>query len=498
MHAGGRLMENVNAFYDVIVVGAGNAALCAALSARDSGASVVVLEKAPPSSQGGNCPFTGGGFRFVHDGIADLRGLLPDLTDEDAAHLSMSPYTVDDFRGHLLDVTKCEADPVLTETLISESRPTINWMRSKGVRWELPSGRGRPSEGAPSVIPNSVGLSAWRSGPGLVQMLTTAARRNGITILYETKMLRLLQDDAGGVCGVEAQDAEGVHTIGGAGVVLACGGFEANAEMRASYLGEGWERARVRGSRYNTGDGHRAALEVGAKPFGQWTGCHATPIDVGAPLTGSVEVTERMPRRSYPLGIMVNRQGQRFLDEGASFAEQTFVEAGSLILAQERGVAFQIFDTKAMPFLEPRYGLSKPIEAFTARELAGKLGIDADALEGTVDAFNSAAHEGEYSPRELDGKSTSNLAPPKSNWAIKLDAPPFFAFTITGGITYTYGGLKINEHAQVVDTEDTPIPGLFAAGEIVGGIFYHNSLRAAGLMHGAVFGRLAGAKAASG
>ena len=491
-------MNDDNAFFDVIVVGAGNAALCAALSAREQGASVVVLEKAPPSAQGGNCPFTGGGFRFVHDGIEDLRALLPDLTDAEAERLRMAPYTAEDFRGHLLDVTQGDVDGRLMATLIANSRPTVDWMHSQGVRWELPSGRAGAAQGAPSVIPNSVGLSAWRSGPGLVRMLTTAARRAGVTVLYETKMLRLLRDDGGAVSGVEAQDAEGVHAIGSRGVVLACGGFEANARMRGEFLGAGWERAKVRGSAYNTGDGHRAALEAGAKPFGQWTGCHATPIDVDAPLTGSVEITERMPRRSYPLGITVNRQGQRFFDEGAGFAEQTFVAAGSAILRQDGGVAFQLFDSKAAPHLEPRYALARAATGFTLRELAGKLRVDADALEATVEEYDAAANDGEYLPRTLDGLSTRGLDPPKSNWAIRLDDPPFSAFTVTGGITYTYGGLKVDERARVLGADDAPIPGLFAAGEIVGGIFYHNSLRAAGLMHGAVFGRLAGQSAASG
>ena len=490
-------MQNTTAHYDVIVVGAGNAALCAALSARERGASVVVLEKAPPSAQGGNCPYTGGGFRFVHDGIADLRALLPDLSDDEAARLEMAPYTADDFRAHLTEVTRGDVDANLMETLIANSRPTVDWMHEKGVRWELSQARAGEYRGAPSVVPNSVGLSAWRSGPGLVQMLTTAARRAGITILYETKMLRLLQDDDGAVRGVEAQDADGVHAIGANGVVLACGGFEANAQMRGQFLGAGWERAKVRGAAYNTGDGHRAALDVGAQPFGQWAGCHATPIDLDAPLTGSVEVTERFPRRSYPLGISVNRQGRRFFDEGAGFAEQTFVDAGRAVLAQDGGVAFQLFDSKAAPHLEPRYALSRSQQAFTIRELAGKTGVDADALEETVAGYNAAANDGEYHPRTLDGLAARGLEPPKSNWAIRLDAPPYLAFTVTGGITYTYGGLKVDEQARVLDADDTPIPGLFAAGEIVGGIFHHNSLRAAGLMHGAVFGRLAGRGAVS-
>ena len=481
--------------YDVIVVGAGNAALCAALSARDHGASVVVLEKAPASAQGGNCPYTGGGFRFLHDGIEDLRDLVEDMTDADVARISMAPYTADDFRRHLLAVTHGDTAPDLMDTLISQSRPTVDWMHSKGVRWELPSGS-RPSTGAPSVIPNSVGLAAWRSGPGLVDMLTRAARRSGIDILYETKMLRLLEDHRGGVSGVAARDRDGIHEIRAGGVVLACGGFEANPEMRVKYLGGGWERAKVRGTRFNTGDGHRAALDVGAKARGQWTGCHATPIDIEAPKTGELEVTDRMPRRSYPLGIMVNLSGRRFVDEGEGFAEQTFVKVGTRILEQERGLAFQIFDARARPMLEPRYGVATAVEADDLGTLAEGLGVHAAAFRGTVEAFNAEAQDAEYTPRTLDGRATKSLDPPKSNWAIRIDTPPFVAFTVTGGITYTYGGLSIASDAQVLDLEDGPIPGLFAAGEIVGGIFYHNSLRAAGLMHGAVFGRLAGAGAA--
>ena len=482
--------------YDVIVVGGGNAALCAALAARDAGADVVVLEKAPPSEQGGNCPYTGGGFRFVHEGIEDLRHMLPDLTDSEVGRISMAPYTADNFREHFAAVTKGDSDPALIDTLIANSRPTVEWMFEKGVRWELSGGASRV-EGAPSVIPNSVGMSAWESGPGLVRMLTTASRRAGVTILYETAMTRLLTDDDGAVVGVEARDRDGTHELLANGVVLACGGFEANPEMRGEHIGEGWERARVRGSAHNTGDGIRLAMEIGAQGTGQWDGCHATPIDVDAPETGDLQVTDIMPRRSYPIGITVNSDGLRFIDEGASFAEQTFVDMGHAILQQEGGIAYQVFDSRAQSHLEGRYSSSRRVEASTISELAEKLGIDSEGLEASLNSFNSSAHDGEYEPRTLDGRSTSGLNPPKSNWAIRIDRPPFFAYTVTGGITYTYGGLKIDTGARVLNTEDQPIHGLYAAGIIVGGIFVHGSLRAAGLMHGAVYGRIAGKAAAA-
>ena len=488
-------MPDTEIGYDVVVVGAGNAALCAALSAREAGASVVVLEKAPPSEQGGNCPYTGGGFRFVHDGIEDIRHLLPDLSDSEASRVSMAPYTTDDFRRHFEAVTRGDAESALIETLIAQSRPTVDWMAAKGVRWELPS-QARGEAGAPSVIPNSVGLSAWESGQGLVRMLTTACRRVGVTVLYGTAMKRLLTSESGGVVGVEIEDRDGSHLLGAGSVVLACGGFEANADMRRRHIGAGWELARVRGSAHNTGDGIRAAAAVGAASAGQWGGCHATPIDIDAPATGDLSVTDLMPRRSYPLGVTVNRAARRFVDEGAAFAEQTFVEMGHAILSQPDGIAHQLFDAKALPLLEGRYGSAKRVEADSIRALADALDLDPDALESTVEEFNASAQDGEYAPRSLDGRATANLDPPKSNWAIRLDSPPYVAYTVTGGITYTYGGLKIDAQARVQDADGESIPGLYAAGIIVGGIFVHGSLRAAGLMHGAVYGRIAGAQAA--
>ena len=229
-------MEENELAYDVVVVGAGNAALCAALSAQEHGAGVLVLEKAPPSAQGGNCPYTGGGFRFVHEGIEDLRSLLPDLTDNQVNNINMGPYTAQDFKTHLMTVTHGETDPELMEVIIAESRPTVEWMQSKGVTWEL-SDRANQITSAPSTIPSSVGLTAWQSGVGLIQMLTTACRRASVQIVYETKMLRLLQDSRGGVCGVTVQDVDGVHDIRSQGVVLACGGFEANQVDAAQVFG---------------------------------------------------------------------------------------------------------------------------------------------------------------------------------------------------------------------------------------------------------------------
>ncbi len=479
--------------YDVVVVGGGNAAMCAALSAREKGARVLLIEKAPADARGGNCPYTGGGFRFTHNGAEDLKPLLADPSVLDGREEEVSPYAAQDYRKDMLERTGGLTDPDLLDTLITESYPTVLWMAREGIEFEL-GGSARDSGGR--NLGGRIGVSAAGSGPGLINMHYAAARRHGVDVVYETKMLKLLQDSHGAVKGVLFRDKEGVQELHSGGVVLACGGFEANQEMRLKYLGGQWERAKVRGSKYNTGDGHRAALAIGAKTAGQWTGYHGTPIDLDAPDTGSPDSVDRLPRRSYPYGIMLNLRGQRFVDEGEDFALNNFVEMGSKILKQPRGIAFQVFDSKVEALLEPRYGSASVVTAQSIEELAQRLELNPPVVEKTVREFNSSIQEGVFDSSKLDGKSTKGVTPPKSNWAQPIDTPPFSAYRVTGGITYTFGGLKINTRAQVLDTEDNVIPGLYAAGEIVGGFFYFDSLRASGLMHGAVFGRIAGANAA--
>jgi tricarballylate dehydrogenase len=193
---------------------------------------------------------------------------------------------------------------------------------------------------------------------------------------------------------------------------------------------------------------------------------------------------------------MLNIRGQRFVDEAEDIALHTFVAMGDKILAQPRGIAFQVFDSKTTHLLEPRYGSAQAVTADTIEELAAKLNLDPGQTARTIDEYNNAVQDGPFDPQTLDGKCTSGLTPPKSNWALTLDTPPYTAYRVTAGITYTFGGLRINTSAQVLDTEDQVISGLYAAGEIVGGFFYYDSLRASGLMHGAVFGRIGGANAA--
>jgi tricarballylate dehydrogenase len=483
---------------DVVVVGGGNAALCAALAARESGARVLLLEKAPPHERGGNSFFTAGGFRFSHAGLEDLRrDVLVDVTDEEAATLDVPPYPPDQFRDDLMRLTDGLSDPDMSDILIHRSRPTVVWMRGHGVRWILMMARQSYHVGGKHRFWGGLNVEAVGGGPGLIQALYEAAEKLGIEVHYATKATRLLLDDRGAIHGVGCRDAEGFFEVATPSVVLASGGFEANPEWRTRYLGPGWELAHVRGTRHNTGDGIRMALEAGAQPYGNWSGCHAVAWDAGSPPFGDRRVGDMFQKHSYPLGIIVNVRGERFVDEGADFRNYTYAKYGREILRQPRRLAFQIFDQKVVPILREEYRIREvtKAEAGTIEELGKMLEIDPEGLVRTVKAFNAAVGPGAFNPAVLDGKGTRGVVPPKSNWAQPLDRPPFVGYAVTCGITFTFGGVRVTPRGEVLDTEDRRIPGLFAAGELVGGLFYENYPGGTGLMAGAAFGRLAGEQA---
>ena len=259
-------------------------------------------------------------------------------------------------------------------------------------------------------------------------------------------------------------------------MVLACGGFEANAEMRARYLGPGWELAKVRGTKFNTGDGIRMALDAGAMAYGHWSGCHAVAWDINAPPFGNRAMGDLYQKHSYPFGIVVNVDGERFVDEGADFRNYTYARYGREILKQPQRAAFQIFDAKTVPLLRDEYRIAQATKATaeTIPELASALGIDVDGLTRTVAAFNAGVLAGEFDPTRLDGKGTTGVTPAKSNWAQRIDTPPYAGFAVTCGITFTFGGLRVDARAQVLDSDERPMRGLYAAGELVGGLFYFN------------------------
>ena len=484
----------------VVVVGGGNAALCAAIAARVAGARVLLLEKAPAAERGGNSFFTAGAFRFAHHGLDDLRrDVLPDLSEAEARAIDIDAYPEARFFDDLARLTENLTDPDLADTLVRRSRPTIVWMRAQGLRFIPMFGRQAYRLGDRHRFWGGLAVEAVGGGPGLVEALYQRAEQLGVEVRYGVKASGLRLDRRGAIRALATRDADGFHEVACRGVVLACGGFEANPEWRARYLGPDWELARVRGTRHNTGDGIRMALEIHAQPYGHWSACHAVAWDLNAPPFGDRRVGDLFQKHSYPLGLIVNNRGERFVDEGADLRNYTYARYGREILRQPARAAYQLFDQKVVGLLREEYRIREvtKAEASTLGELARKLEIDPEGLERTVAAFNQAVQPGEFNPAILDGKATRGLTPPKSNWALPLDAPPYLGYAVTCGITFTFGGLRVDTRARVLDTEDRVIPGLYAAGELLGGLFYHNYPGGAGLMAGAVFGRLAGESAAA-
>src|SRR5271154_4211290 len=433
--------------FDVIVVGAGNAATCAALSARENGAAVLMLEVAPEEARGGNSCFTGGAFRVVYHGAEDLARLIPDMNETELRDVDFGTYTEEEYFDDMGRLTQYRCDPDLTEILIRSSFAAGVWMRGKGVRFQL--GLGRQAFRVDNKFKFWGGLACdiWGGGKELMKALHARRERDGIPLYYETPALSLLQGD-NGVAGVRVRHQSRMLDLRSKAVILACGGFEANAEMRARYLGPNWDLAKVRGTRFNTGQGLKMALDIGAAPAGHWSGAHACAWDLNAPPVGDLDVGDRFQKHGYPYGIVVNAKGERFLDEGLDFHSYTYAKYGGEILKQPGMFAWQVFDQKTVHLLRDEYRIPRTTKekADTLEALAEHLeGVDPRGFLETVRAFNAAQ---------------------------RLDTPPYEAYGVTTGITFTFGGLKITNDAAVEDVTGTPIPGLFAAGEMVGGLYY--------------------------
>ena len=483
---------------DVLVIGAGNAAFAAAHAAREQGADVLMLECAPRDEAGGNTRFTAGAMRFAYRGVDDLVALMPDLTEEELAHTDFGSYPEDSFFDDMGRVTEYRCDPDLVEQLVRGSRETVMWMRSKGIRFTPLWGRQAFEVNGRFTFWGGLAVEAYGGGPGLVDAWTASAERAGIRMIYEARARSLLLDD-NAVTGARATIGGKTVDIAARSVVLACGGFQANAEWRTRYLGPGWDLAKVRGTRFNTGEGIRMALDIGASPSGNWSGCHAVGWERNAPEFGDLAIGDAYQKHSYPFGIMLNARGERFVDEGAELRNYTYAKYGRVILAQPGQFAWQIFDGKVLHLLRDEYRIRQvtKVSADTLEGLVEKLeGVDAARALAHIRQFNDAvADDAPFNPNAKDGRGTVGLEIPKSNWANRLDQPPFEAYAITCGITFTFGGVRIDTSASVQDCDGRPIPGLYSAGEMVGGLFYFNYPGGTGLTAGSVFGRIAGTSA---
>ncbi len=485
--------------YDVVVVGGGGAGMSAAHSAREQGATVLVLERAPRDKRGGNTAFANGTFRMVYHGAEDIKAVVPDLTDAEIAASDFGAYSPESYFDDLGRITQYCIDPDLAEVLVHNSADTVRWLAGHGVRF-LPN-YGRQAykiDGRFKFFGGSV-IYANGGGEGLMDAHFKAAEATGIEVRYGARALKLARAKQR-IAGVEIETEGICETIHARAVVLASGGFEANREWRTRYLGPGWEMAKVRGTRYNTGDGIRMALDVGAQPYGQWSGCHSCAWERNAGDFGSVDTRHHGFRHSYPFGIVVNADGQRFLDEGEDFRNFTYAKYGRIILQQPGGYAWQVFDQQTQHLLRDEYGLGKAtrVRADSLADLVKRMeDVNAEQFLATVAEYNAAiTRDVPFNPNLKDGRRTNGLALNKTNWATALEQPPFVAYAVGCGITFTFGGVKIDPTTRVLDIEDNALPGLYAAGEMIGGIFYFNYPGASGLMSSAVFGRIAGRQAA--
>jgi tricarballylate dehydrogenase len=473
---------------DVVVVGCGIAGLAAAVSALECGARVTILERAPKEERGGQTRYTEAYFRMKseHEVTDDFEHMFAThaggYLDPSLVHMTSEP------REQWPRIVKSMsfADPEVVSAFARAAGPTVQWLKSFGLRFDfLPTQFLTRSQ--PRLLPIGGGLA-------LVETLADAAEKLGATFVYETAAMSLLLDGRGAIAGVRALGPDAVPTeFHARAVVLGCGGFEGNPEMLTRYMGPRsiYLRPVCRGAHYNKGEGIRMALEIGAAPCGDYGSYHAEPID---PRSGIAEPSVFI----FSYGILVNSEGRRFVDEAPTTIDACYERITREIFNQARGIAYAILDARHTRIPNYRLGLrtdQPPIVGGTIGELAQKLGIPSASLEATVTKYNAGCRQAAFIPLELDHLSTEGVAPPKTNWAHPLDEPPFHAYPVISSNVLTFGGLKVDPHARVLNQQGDVIRGLYASGEVVG-LYYTNYTGATSVMKGAVFGRFAGTHAA--
>ncbi|MEL6887171.1 MAG: FAD-dependent tricarballylate dehydrogenase TcuA, partial [Pseudomonadota bacterium] len=441
-----------------------------------------------------------GAMRFAYDSGADLMPLLRHPDDARLPRTEFGSYTEEKFGADLLGFNDGRPLSPEQDKLILRSGETMAWLAQHDVTFEPIYSRQSFEKDGRFVFWGGLTLAADNEGVGLFDMEMAAFRRLGGTVRYDSAVTGLIRS-GGTVTGVRVGDEE----ITANAVVLASGGFEASEALRVKHIGSDWAQAKVRGTPMNTGDGLVMAVQAGAQEYGLYAGCHATPMDLHMADFGNLDLPhgERKNYRKicYFLGVMLNARGERFVDEGINFRNYTYAQFGRAVLEQPGHFAWQVFDAKVFDLLYGEYHFHDAhyVEANSLDALIPMLdGVDHAAASATLAAYNAAVDDDTpFDPTILDGKGTHGLPLAKSNWAQRLDQGPFRAYPVTGGITFTYGGLKVDDRGAVLDTQDAPIPGLYACGELVGGVFYNGYPGGSGLTSGAVFGRQAGYGAAS-
>jgi tricarballylate dehydrogenase len=451
--------------YDVVVAGGGNAAVCAALEARRLGASVLVLEAAPEHMRGGNSRHTRN-VRYMHIG--------PD-------NFLVGDYTEDEFFADLLQVTGGETNEELARMAIRASQDLGSWIRGNGVRWQ------GALKGTLSL--NRTNAFFLGGGKALLNAYYETARRLGVSVLYRAEV----EDIVPGATATVRVLVDGAsRPVKAKAVVVASGGFEANLEWLGEYWGEAAQNFAIRGTPFNRGRPLRALLDRGARAVGNPREYHAIAVDARGPQFDGGIVTRL---DTVPFAVVLNREGRRFSDEGADIWPKRYASWGGLIARQPGQVAFSILDSQRVEEFMP--GCFPPVVAGSLHELALKLGLDPEAVGATIEEYNAAVQPGTYDSTVLDDCHTAGLDPPKSHWALPVDKPPFYGYPLRTGITFTYYGLAVNSRAQVLADGGTPMPGLYAAGEVMAGnILGRGYLAGFGMTIGSVFGRIAGREAA--
>ena len=492
-------MSDTN-YADVIIVGTGNAGFAAAVSASENGAKVLMLEKASEDYMGGNSALTIH-MRFAYNSFSDLLPLVKDdkqtynkLYNKKLQELSevVTEYTESDYLKDIMNVTSGKSDKILSKELVTNSLPTIKWMNKLGHLWS-------PTFDNPTSA-NVVSFNG--KGYGLMQRWKNIALNKGVNIKYNHQVIDLIKNNEDIISGVVAKTNNENKIYYANSVILACGSFESNAQMRAKYLGEQWRNVKLRGIPNNTGEGLEMAISHGAIPYDDWSTCHASPQDINRPdydLPGENKSGDYWSRYAYPFSIMININGNRFIDEGETWRGLTYAKTGKAILEQKNNMAFQLFDSKHVKAgVLKKYKNPTKYQAGTLIDIANKIKItDKENFINNINTFNKAVQSGNYNPHKLDGKKVKNIFPSRSNWALPLDNPPYLAYPVICGMTFCYGGLKTSINGELINKNGDIINGLYAVGEMLGGLWHNNYPSGGGMMAGAVFGKNAGKHASN-